>query len=44
MVEGAPFDSPLLWDVDTSLWDFVLEEEGRVWAEDLKDLHGLWSK
>jgi hypothetical protein len=26
MVEGAPllpFDPPLLWDVDTSLWDFV---------------------
>jgi hypothetical protein len=29
MVEGAPllpFDPPLLWDVDTSLWDFVLEQ------------------
>jgi hypothetical protein len=29
MVEGAPllpFDPPLLWDIDTSLWDFLLEQ------------------
>jgi hypothetical protein len=29
MVEGAillPFDPPILWDEDTSLWDFVLEQ------------------
>ena len=30
MVEGAPllhFDPPVLWDVDTSLWDYV-ENQG----------------
>ena len=30
MVEGAPlhpFDPPVLWDVDTSLWDYV-EKQG----------------
>ena len=29
MVEGAPllpFDPPVLWDVDTSLWDFVVKQ------------------
>ena len=29
MTEGAallPFDPPLLWDVDTCLWDFVVEQ------------------
>ena len=29
MAEGAamlPFNPPILWDEDTSLWDFVLEQ------------------
>jgi hypothetical protein len=40
MVDGAPllpFDTPLLWDVDTSLWAFVLTSETE--PKPYQDLH-----
>ena len=43
MVEGAamlPFDPPILWDEDTSLWDFVLEQ-GRSGREPQQEMIAL---
>ena len=41
--EGAhllPFNSPVLWDVDTSIWDFVLKQ-GLSGREPLQELVAL---
>jgi hypothetical protein len=43
LVEGAallPFDPPILWDEDTSLWDFVLEQ-GRSGIEPQQEMIAL---